>query len=159
MQQCFPSFPDFLPHLVSAHGYAARLRIPLPLRRRECPRLYSLGRALAAVPLRRRRPHGIISGIPHHRKHGLRRRSVHVRRRCALAALVSSHHTFCRALRCNCRCSGAQPCIGTTFTSKPSLPRFHRLNWRCRYLPCLFQNFLDPHAPFHPFHRKHSPLL
>ena len=70
------------------------LKFPFRYARRWCPRLYSHRRTLAAVPLKRRRLFGIISGVPHHRKHGLRRRSVfHVRQRCTLAALVSSSTT------------------------------------------------------------------
>ena len=65
---------------------------------------------------------------------------------------VLSLHTFRRALRCNCRCSGPQPCTGSTSSSDPPLSRLHHLNWRCRCLPYLF------HEPFHPSHRNHCLL-
>ena len=69
------------------------LKTPFRYIRRGCPRLHSHRGALAAVPLKRRRLHGTISGIPHHRKYGILRRYVHVRRRCALAALMPSPAT------------------------------------------------------------------
>ena len=65
---------------------------------------------------------------------------------------VFSLHTFCRALRCSCRCSGPQPCTGDISSWDPPISRLRRLNWRCRCLPCLF------HAPFHPSHRNHCLL-
>ena len=65
---------------------------------------------------------------------------------------VLSLYTFRRALRCNCRCSGPQPFPGSISSSDTPLSWLHRLDWRCRCLPCLF------HAPFHPFHRNHCLL-
>ena len=71
-------------------------------------------------------------------------------RTCCSRAL--SHHTFRRALRCNCRCGGPQPCIGSISSTEPSLSPLHRLNRRCRCLSCLF------HALFRLSHRNHSLL-
>ena len=131
-----PLVSRFCPHLLSAHGPAARVK-NLPsathfegahdytpivglfgcctLKSTSSPRHHLRD----SQPSQARPPPAICSP-----------RSPAMRTCCSR---VLSLHTFRIALWCICRCSGPQLCTRNT-SSNPSLSGLHRLNCRCRYL-------------------------
>ena len=137
----------------SAHGHAVRLKIPFPLCTVRVPTTILPSRGFGCcTPKTTSSPRHHFRDIPPSQA-----RPPPVTRPCPPAmrtycSPVLSLHTFHRTFRYNCFCSGPQPFSGSISSSNPSLSLLHRLNWRCRCLPCLF------HAPFHPSPRSHSLL-
>ena len=126
----------------SAHGHAVRLKIPHPLRTARVPKIIlPFGCCNLKTTLS---PRHHLQDLP-----SLQPRPPPVIRPCSPGDV--DLHLSCPLPPHLCRRSGPQSCIGNISSlSEPSLSRLHRLNWRCRCLPCLF------HAPLHPSHHDHS---